>query len=253
MVKAITFTTLVIAAVGSIGIAHATKPPEERCQAARYRAAGAYAACIQRAAAKFETALFSGLDQKFYDATAKCRIRYAKAWSRLQAKVGLAGTTCSAARFVDNGDGTVTDNLTALQWEKKTNPDSTQNYADPHDADNTYSWDMLPTNQNGIAADGTAFTSFLPALNSASFAGQSDWRLPSKEEIQTIFGDACGDPGCLTAIFGPTSGQYWTRTTYAAIPPAFQNVAWIGDFTFMYLPADNKGALLFVRAVRGGL
>ena len=43
--------------------------------------------------------------------------------------------------FVDNGDGTVTDQQTGLQWEKKTTAvGSGANAADLHDVDNRYTW-----------------------------------------------------------------------------------------------------------------
>src|SRR5262249_19397201 len=42
--------------------------------------------------------------------------------------------------FADNGDGTVTDNRTGLQWEKKDGDDGTVNEADLHDVDNGYAW-----------------------------------------------------------------------------------------------------------------
>jgi hypothetical protein len=84
-------------------------------------------------------------------------------WPRLQAKA--PARLAMATRFTDNGT-TVTDNLTGLQWEKKTD-DSTV-----HDKDDRYSWSA-----GFAAADGTAFTTFLPVLNGgACFAGQCDWR-----------------------------------------------------------------------------
>jgi len=39
-------------------------------------------------------------------------------------------------RFVDNGDGTVTDNMTGLMWEKKDNSSGI------HDMDNIYTWSL---------------------------------------------------------------------------------------------------------------
>jgi len=60
----------------------------------------------------------------------------------------------STARYIDNGDGTVTDKVTGLQWEKKTTTvGSGQNYADPHNVDNYYTWtdpsDGIPRTQTG--------------------------------------------------------------------------------------------------------
>ena len=65
-------------------------------------------------------------------------------------------------RFVDNGDGTVTDRETGLQWEQKVTGSDGPNLADPHDVDNEYTW-----SEGGdfTAPDGTAFTDFLVKLN----------------------------------------------------------------------------------------
>jgi len=71
-------------------------------------------------------------------------------------------TTSTTLRFVDNGDGTVTDNETGLIWEKKTGTVgtavncATTTCSDPHDVNNTYTW-----SSSGTAADGRAFTDFL--------------------------------------------------------------------------------------------
>ena len=90
-------------------------------------------------------------------------------------------------RFVDNGDGTVTDHETGLIWEKKDNFGGGLNLADPHDADNGYAWSA-----SGTVADGAAYTDFLAKLNDGAstdggastaitgcFVGHCDWRLPT--------------------------------------------------------------------------
>jgi hypothetical protein len=52
----------------------------------------------------------------------------------------LATSNCSGT-WCDQGDGTVIDSATGLQWEKKTTEvGSGVNPADLHDVDNTYSW-----------------------------------------------------------------------------------------------------------------
>lgn len=97
-------------------------------------------------------------------------------------------------RFIDNGDGTITDTRTHLMWEKKDGDDGpggvgSPNYSDPHDVDNTYSWSI-----SDVRPDGTAFTQFLGALNTCSvamgsdgFAGHCDWRLPTASELAEVF------------------------------------------------------------------
>jgi hypothetical protein len=167
-------------------------------------------------------------------------------------------------RFVDNGDGTVIDHQTGLQWEKKTTAvGSGVNLADPHDVDNTYTWN---TTFGGTTPNGTAFTDFLGTLNACvsvndlgpitnGFAGHCDWRLPSNAELRTILLDSfpCATHPCIDPIFGPTVGTgivqyYWTATTVVSLP----DNAWIGDF---FEAVSGYAAIKFVpryvRAVRG--
>ena len=68
----------------------------------------------------------------------------------------------SAGRFVDNGDGTVTDSCTGLVWQKDTadiNGDGTI------DLDDELTWQDALKYCDGL-----------------SFAGHDDWRLPNVRE-----------------------------------------------------------------------
>ena len=67
-------------------------------------------------------------------------------------------------RFLDNQDGTITDNKTELCWSQK---DSFQIYQD---------W--LPF-QEAI--------SWVDDLNKKDFLGFHDWRIPEKDEIEKLF------------------------------------------------------------------
>src|SRR5436309_10107802 len=86
---------------------------EDHCQAKRGRALASYLKCEEHALAPVS---LSRLLVRY----GVCVTRYAATWTRLQARLAGSGTTCDNPRFTDNGDGTVTDRLTTLQWEKKT-------------------------------------------------------------------------------------------------------------------------------------
>jgi hypothetical protein len=169
----------------------------------------------------------------------------------------------TGVRFVDNGDGTVTDMETGLMWEKKESLDDVANLANPHDADNTYSWN---TTIGGTTPSGTAFTDFLGKLNNCTFdlssyaggfAGYCDWRLPTFAELLTIMlpipypcTDGMGPAPCIYPEFGETAlSGYWSSTTW------FFNAsdAWAADFDNGGGGYGGKDSSEYVRAVRRGL
>jgi len=191
------------------------------------------------------------------DASAKCQKDFTKALALADAAAARAGTSC---RYLDNGDGTVSDLNTGLMWEEKTgtaggSPDAT----DVHNVNNTYTW-----SSSGEAPDGTAFTTFLYGLNggtssngvstSGCFAGHCDWRLPIIEELAGIVdlsatGCGSGSP-CIDPTFGPTqSYAYWSATTEAGYP----GYAWYVFFGHGNVGYNVKPNDFYVRAVRSGL
>ncbi len=113
----------------------------------------------------------------------------------------------------------VYDTRTGLFWEVKQDHDFVKNYANPHDADNTYTWfDSNPdTNggHEGADGNGTDTEDFIVLLNEESFGGFADWRLPTYDELTTIFDSQRFNPAINTIYFPETvSWYYWSATTY---------------------------------------
>jgi len=148
---------------------------------------------------------------------------------------------CYAARFVDNADGTITDNETGLMWEKK------DDFGVLHDKDNTYIWadamSLFISQVNGFSADGTAQT---------GLGGHSDWRLPTSAELQTILlaQYPCGTSPCIDPTFGPTVASGYLSSTIHSVYPA--NVWGVSFINGQVGPVDRTFPY-HVRAVRGGL
>jgi len=179
-------------------------------------------------------------------------------------------------RFVDNGNGTVTDRRTCLQWEKKTGTVGQRvdcvvptDCPDPHDVSNHYSWAAPPiiAQPSPPPFNGTASTMFLAQLNGAAFAGHTDWRLPTSGGLGTTGNDPelesildptqCPQPpppntvgpACIDPIFGPTYPSiYWSSSSVISR----LEYAWFVTFgNPIDVSAGYKGSDL-VRAVRGG-
>jgi hypothetical protein len=103
--------------------------------------------------------------------------------------------------FVDNGDGTIKDNVTGLTWQKCSS--GLNNDASCSGTATTMNW-------------ATALTT-CSALNLAS----KSWRLPNRNELITLFDYTKSNGPTIERIFFPNTvssalGYYWTSTTNAA-------------------------------------
>ena len=120
-------------------------------------------------------------------------------------------------QFVDNGNGTITDNATGLTWRQGT--------------DGTMNW------QGAL--------SFCEDLD---YAGYTDWRLPDVKELRSIVDNSKVSPAINTTFFpGTQSSYYWTSTTYAGST----SYAWHVTFFNGYVYDSNKSSSNYVRCVRG--
>ena len=132
---------------------------------------------------------------------------------------GLYQTGCpSVGRFVDNGDGTVTDTCTGLMWQKETAP-------------GIYTWSEA-----------------LRYCESLQLGGHSDWRLPNVRELHSLVDYGRRDPS-IDPVFDAVPGWYWSSTTDAP----YSEHAW--DVHFHSGDVENgygKAYGFYVRAVRSG-
>lgn len=163
--------------------------------------------------------------------------------------------------FTDNGDGTITDNVTGLMWEKKDNSGGL------HDKANAYqfcgsTFQEASCYQQNPVMDGDLVTVFLAAMNAgAGFAGHNDWRIPNRFELETLTNLAAHDPatwspfsngctpGCHVVSCSCTVSAYYVSSTTARGFPGYA-----GAVSFLYGEAAYaaKAEPQLVRAVRGG-
>ncbi len=123
--------------------------------------------------------------------------------------------------FTNTCPGTVSDTSTGLMWQQATAP-------------GTYTWEQA-----------------LSYCESLELDGYSDWRLPNRNELQSILNYNTYNPVIDTAFFPDTENDfYWSSTTNAE----FTDAVWSVDFNSgnVYGDFPFKTDSIFVRAVRTG-
>ncbi|MEA1922676.1 MAG: DUF1566 domain-containing protein, partial [Pseudomonadota bacterium] len=153
----------------------------------------------------------------------------------------------------------VRDNVTGLIWEVKQASDASEDYSNPRDADNTYTWyDSNPATNGGDAGtqgDGTnTFDTedFINALNTANYGGYDDWRMPTYRELSRLVDSSHIEPAITTDFFPnvATTGdiRYFTSTTVRS------NISSVVEILFGSgaVARVSKSGLRNVRAVRSG-
>ncbi|MBS0591283.1 MAG: DUF1566 domain-containing protein [Proteobacteria bacterium] len=160
----------------------------------------------------------------------------------------LLVSPCVQAAFVVNTDGTVTDTTTSLVWDRCTLGASGSN--------------CLTGAATGSTGDKwvQAFAA-VEAANTARYKGFDDWRLPNKNELESLVDRALGDtPAKIDRTAFPATvgnslfqGRYWTSTTLESNPAFF----WYVEFGRGNVLAGQKSAapdasLYYMRLVRGG-
>ena len=159
------------------------------------------------------------------------------------------GVALPSPRFTDNGNGSVTDNLTGLIWLK-----------DARCGNNAQTWQGA---LNFVATINAGTQDCGDTSNQGTH--QTDWRLPNVRELQSLvdYGtfnpalpkDFQAYPGSGLPFLNFQASYYWSSSTHASNPLN----AWIVDFLFGFVGDGGSQAGRFVKtdtnnviAVRGG-
>lgn len=130
----------------------------------------------------------------------------------------------SGTRFIDNGNGTVTDNATGLMWAK----------------------DGLGAGCMNGSKD--IWDTVIDYCNNLNFAGYTDWRLPNMMELMSISDYSRQTPALNLIFTNSLSQRYWSSTHV----PNYPTYAFEIDFNNSITYVDLKTISRYVRAVRGG-
>ncbi len=123
-----------------------------------------------------------------------------------------------SVHFVNNGNGTITDSITNLMWQRI-----------PH-------------------SDSLTWENALTYADTLSVGGYIDWRLPNVKELQSICEETRYTPGIDTAFFKITNNKkYWSSTSI----PNRTTQAWYLNTQYGITSYDEKIRRDLVLCVRG--
>ena len=123
-----------------------------------------------------------------------------------------------ATHFIDNGNGTVTDAATGLVWQQTDGGGKT--------------WEQAISYCEGL-----------------TLAGVSDWRLPNRNELQSLVDYSKSSPAIDTTYFPNTLASYYcSSTTFAESALS----SWGVHFGSGHFSTIGKTSSPLVRCVRGG-
>ena len=87
----------------------------------------------------------------------------------------------------------------------------------------------------------------LKAANHNQYAGFKDWRLPNKNELESLVELSCSLPAINATLFPQTPrGFFWSSSPYSGVADG----AWSVDFAYGAVVASEKSGKNHVRLVR---
>ncbi|KAF7764118.1 hypothetical protein PCIT_b0025 [Pseudoalteromonas citrea] len=175
-------------------------------------------------------------------------------------KVGFGNAGFDYSKISNNGEllpndaqtwQCIQDNHTGLIWEVK----APQSSGLANAADQTYSYanprflDYSSENLGVCSVEGACDThKYLTLINKQALCGFTDWRLPSKIELQDLVDYSAVQPAIdLTAFPNTKVGNYWTDT----IDTDDTNSIWAVNFNFGTAAGGVSANKQMIRLVRG--
>jgi hypothetical protein len=130
---------------------------------------------------------------------------------------GIRPESPPATWFVDSGDGTIVDTQSKIMWQKGDSGSGKKNWSDAK----AYCQGLV-------------------------LGGKSDWRLPTRFELETIIDFGKVEPAVPVAFLGTASTNYWSVSPVQG----WSSGAWSVYATYGYSDESNLGNLYRVRCVR---
>lgn len=137
-------------------------------------------------------------------------------------------------RFIDNGDGTVTDTRTGLMWLKDVSCIDSLDWQSGLEAINKFNHDPVSFNCQDLTA-----------------AHYDDWALPNRNELRSLISYTADLPALATDF--PTDSiqpYYWTSTIVAGHPDMAYDL-YMGTGELTVRPKDDKRYIWPVRPSQG--
>jgi hypothetical protein len=144
-------------------------------------------------------------------------------------------------QYIDHGDGTITDTKTGLMWKRC--PEGLSGVNCEEGKLEKYTWDDA-----------------VERFKNVEYAGYSDWRLPTIDELKTLLHCSKGkdkDGACNDGSEAPTINQQAFPNTpatwfWSGSYAAYSGNVWYVSFSLGYSNFSNRDGSYAVRLVRGG-
>ncbi len=141
--------------------------------------------------------------------------------------------TINPPSYTDNGNGTVTDNITSLMWQQE-------------DDNQTYNWYEASGTYDATYNPGT-----MDVCGSLTLAGYSNWRLPDVIELMGIVDYGEYGPAIDSVAFPNTNAyEYWSSTRSSYYPTRALSAGFAHGYVSSR-PIEMNRMIFFIRCVRG--